>query len=650
MKMQFSPDNIKKTIQEANEGLHGINRHVKLEIILDGLVIPHFLSYHLNQYTQTHHAFELSLPYDALGQAEDYNLEQLDRFIGRRLTTIVSYRDEKRGGPQRVFVGTVTSINFQQENRSLGQIVLKGYSPTILMDGAPHTQSFGGEYTLDTNSIANICIEQCLGIQKYDYSVKGKQKFKLPFTVQYEETHYNFLSRLAAVYGDKFYYDGEFLHYGDLPEPNAPLVLVYGSNMHDVNVEIKAVHTKPDYYGYSSKNDTLLTTEETPVEHVGNLAKRAYAQNQMGDKFRNPAKRVAPMRATTDIDVVYAQRNEAGLQAIEVFTVTGTTSLPFLYPGCIVDLDMKRPNILKPNYFTRVIITDIEHSIDTKGHYEGKFKAVAEGTGYLPRSAYTFPNAQPQIAKVIDNADPESKGRVKVQFLWQSGQDTTDFIRVMTPDAGGTDQITQNRGYVAIPEIGDQVMVGFQHNHPDRPFVMGGMFHGGVALGGGANNSVKSIQTRSGHRIVFTEDESIIITDKSGNEIHLDTTGSNINITAPETMTFTAKNMNFNVAENMNTSVGMNQTSTIGMNKMESITFNYTESVGAVKNVGVLGNFMTNVTGKLTHYVKGDMETYGEKEHKLTTLQGVEVNSEGLVSQHSEKEVQNNSGEKSKNF
>ena len=66
---------------------------------------------------------------------------------------------------------------------------------------------------------------------------------------------------------------------------------------------------------------------------------------------------------------------------------------------------------------------------------------------------------------------------------------------------------SQNRGYVAIPEVGDQVMVSFVHNHPDRPFVMGGMFHGQVGLGGGSDNRVKSIQTRSGHRIIFTEDE-----------------------------------------------------------------------------------------------------------------------------------------------
>jgi uncharacterized protein involved in type VI secretion and phage assembly len=156
--------------------------------------------------------------------------------------------------------------------------------------------------------------------------------------------------------------------------------------------------------------------------------------------------------------------------------------------------------------------------------------------------------------------------------------DTTHFVRVMSPDAGGTTRLPKTED-VAIPEVGDQVMVNFVHSHPDRPFVMGGMFHGGIGLGGGTDNRVKSIQTRSGHRIVFTEDESIIITDKSGNEIHLDTTGSNINITAPETMTLNCKNMNINVGENMTTTVGMNKSNSIGMN--------HTESVGAMKLTSV---------------------------------------------------------------
>lgn len=158
---------------------------------------------------------------------------------------------------------------------------------------------------------------------------------------------------------------------------------------------------------------------------------------------------------------------------------------------------------------------------------------------------------------------------------------------------------------------------------------MGGMFHGGIGLGGGIDNRVKSIQTRSGHKVVFTEDESIIITDKSGNEIHLDTTGSNITITAPETMTLNCKNMNINVGENMNTSVGMN--------KSDSITMNHTESVGMMKNISVGANFMTNVVGKMVEFITGNKESHTEKDRVRTSNGKITSQSIGTHEHHSEK-------------
>ena len=42
----------------------------------------------------------------------------------------------------------------------------------------------------------------------------------------------------------------------------------------------------------------------------------------------------------------------------------------------------------------------------------------------------------------------------------------------MAPDAGSSSKVSKNRGFMAIPEVGDQVTINFQHNHPDRPFVM----------------------------------------------------------------------------------------------------------------------------------------------------------------------------------
>ena len=161
---------------------------------------------------------------------------------------------------------------------------------------------------------------------------------------------------------------------------------------------------------------------------------------------------------------------------------------------------------------------------------------------------------------------------------------------------------------------------------------------------------LKSIMTRSGHKVVFTEDESIIITDKSGNEIHLDTTGSNINITAPETMTLNCKNMNINVTENMTTSVGMNQSDTIGMNRSQSIGLNATQSVGAMKMTSVVGDASVFITGKLTEMIEGDVHSETKKERNEISHEDMVLSSNKNINKNAQLEVKNNGGENSKSL
>lgn len=154
--------------------------------------------------------------------------------------------------------------------------------------------------------------------------------------------------------------------------------------------------------------------------------------------------------------------------------------------------------------------------------------------------------------------------------------------------------------------------------------------------------------TRSGHKVIFTEGESII-TDKSGNEIHLDTTGSNINITAPETMTLNCKNMNINVTENMTTSVGMNQSDTIGMNRSQSIGLNATQSVGAMKMTSVVGDASMFITGKLTEMIEGDVHSETAKGKTIVNSEsGMETVSNGAITKHAQNDIDNKSGEKGK--
>ena len=613
-------------------------------MVIDGQIIKHYKHFKLSQSARGHHRFELTLAHDALGERQNHQLEQSHKFLGNRLTVKIMHKDID-DSPERVFVGVITGVGFSQEGHTLGNVVLKGFSPTILLDGAPHTQSFGGDSPVNMGIIADRVIKQGIG-SGYDVRVDAKASSQILYSAQYEETHYNYLARMAEAYGEQFFYDGEVLHFGNMPPQNKAIELTFGSNVSNINVELKAVHIKPSFYGYNSSSNAKLTSGETLIKHKSDLAKTSY-QNNNGI-FKTPSLQVAPIKANTDMDVVNSQTSAAGSKAVEVFTVSGGTTVPFLYPGCVADLKMRKTDSNQTSYFTRVMMTEVTHEIDTLGHYTGTFEAIASDTGYMPRPEFVLPKAEPQIATVISNTDPSGQGRVTVRFDWQM-HDTTNFIRMMSPDAGGTDQVSQNRGYVAIPEVGDQVMVGFVHNHPDRPFVMGGMFHGQVGLGGGADNRVKSIQTRSGHRIVFTEDESIIITDKSGNEIHLDTTGSNINITAPETMTLNCKNMNINVGENMTTNVGMNQSDTIGMNKSTNVTMNNSQSVGMLNMLSVGTDFITNVMGKMTEFITGNKESHTEKDRTRVAKGKIVTQSTGTHEHHSEEEVQLNSAEKSKN-
>ncbi|AZA49397.1 Vgr family protein [Chryseobacterium carnipullorum] len=604
--------------------ISGINRVVKLEIVVEGKAINHFKHFRLQQSARKHHDFELILAHDSLGEVQNHNLEQAQKFLGKRITIVFKYKDAESESPERTFVGLITKVAFSQEKMSLGNIILKGKSPTILMDSAPHTQSFGGDQMVNTNIIANRIIKETLGSNKFDFRIDTQNKSYISYSSQYNETHYNYLTRIAEAYGEQFYYDGEILHFGKLPSSEKPIQLVYGSNVNDVNVELKAVHTKPEYFGYNSSSHTKMVGVDDRIQHLGELSSKAYDLND--SIFTTRSLTPTPINANMFRDVDDSQKSARGSKAVEVFTVSGHTTVPFLYIGCVADLAMRKTDSNDTSHFTTLMVTEVSHEVDARGYYTGSFEAIAEGTGFMPKPDFEMPKGEPQVATVISNVDPLNQGRIQVRFDWQVN-DTTHFIRVMSPDAGGTDAITQNRGFVAIPEIGDQVMVGFEYHNPDFPFAMGGMFHGKVGLGGGVDNHLKSIQTRSGIMVLMNDAEkSVTIKDPSGNTYFMDGQG-NIHVTAPKNMTFTAgEDMKISVGRNMITKIGQDSTLNIGNDHTESITKRYTQT-SENKSVTVkkdqtesTGNTFKSISGEADIQTsKGDLKLRGSS---LAVFQG----------------------------
>lgn len=503
----------------------GINRVVRLEIFVEGEPVKFFKHFKLTQSAVRHHEFDLTLAYDTLGNAENHNLEQAQKFLGKRITVVFKYKDIEEG-PERNFVGVITEVGFSQEKGSLGNLVLTGYSPTILLDAAPHIQSFGGAQPISLNSIAQEVIKEGLGQGKYDFRVDARHG-NVSYSSQYGETHYNFLARLAEAYGEQFFYDGEVLHFGQLPPQEQPVKLTYGSNLSDVKIKMKAQHVNPTFYGYNSSKNEKFKGASSKISHTSDIARRAY---EISEKtFSTPSLRIAPIKAASFMDIDASQKGTAGSRASEVFITSGCTTVPFLYPGCIADIEMRKTDTNDTSYFTKLMLIEVSHEVDARGYYIGTFDAIASDTGFIPRPEFAVPIAEPQFGKVISNTDPLNQGRVQVQFDWQGGQDTTEFIRVMSPDAGSSDKVGKNRGFMSIPEVGDQVIVNFVHLHPDRPFVMGGMYHGGIGAGGGSGNNVMSFSGRSGAELKYDNGAgSMNLKDQGGANMFFDGSGNAI--------------------------------------------------------------------------------------------------------------------------
>ncbi|KPH15315.1 Vgr family protein [Chryseobacterium sp. ERMR1:04] len=637
-KSSFTPDNNADAISENR--LSGINCVVGIEIHADGKPINHFNHFKLTQSAVRHHEFEIVLAHDSLENRQSENLEDANKLLGKRFTVSFKYKDsDAKDNPQKSFVGVITSVSFSRKKTSLGNIVLKGYSPTIFLDGENHTQSFGGDQPANIGIIANEVIKQGIDTQFYDINVDTNDSSQILYSSQYNETHYNYLARMAEAYGEQFYYDGYVLHFGKLPAPSSKRIqLIEGSNVSDLNVEIKAVHTKPQFYGYNSSKNQKLTSGATPIQHLGDLAQTAYANNNK--IYKTPSLQVAPIKAATHLDVEYSQKSSSGSKAVDVMNVSGSTSIPFLHPGCVADIQTRVRDSNKTHHLTTLMITETTHEVDARGYYNGSFEAISEGTGYMPKPEFHVPRPEPQIATVISNTDPLNQGRVQVRFDWQLNV-TTDFIRMMSPDAGGTDQISQNRGYVAIPEVGDQVMVNFQHGHPDRPFVMGGMFHGGIALGGGINNHLKSIQTRSGIRILMNDEEgSVKILDPSGNIYFMDGKG-NISLNAP-------KNFTLYAGENINITAGKE----IVVDAGESISSTANQNISSTAGVDIVQNAAGDIresSDTRTEMVEKEFNRQSETSNEIAGEISMFSEKENMTMQ-SGKIVEFNSAEKSKLF
>ena len=142
------------------------------------------------------------------------------------------------------------------------------------------------------------------------------------------------------------------------------------------------------------------------------------------------------------------------------------------------------------------------------------------------------------VGVVTNNKDPDKLGRLKVRFPWLSEENESHWARLATLMAG------EDRGTVFFPEVGDEVLIAFEHGDIRFPYVIGALWNGVDTPphdnADGANN-LRLIKSRSGHVIQLDDtsgSEKIEIIDSSGsNRIVINTADNTITIAADADIT-----------------------------------------------------------------------------------------------------------------
>ena len=516
-----------------------------------------FVSLHLRQGFNRHHTFTVVVNYLSPNNTFQQTPEKFIGYIGE--TASISFV-HRQTGESYDFEGIITQVEMVGSMGETGGVAIHGTSPTILYEN---------NRTLDSwmdQSLSTIIKEATQEYGKVNLVSNPKYAAPIPYMAQYNESVFDFMNRLSALYGEWFYYDGTKVYFGK-PDRDNTEKIVYDMDLEEVRLVANLVPGKSARYDYVAQENKQHNAD-TPAKPDGMNDLQSIAHSCSEKAYTAKTTSAADPHVTDKAELDEQMRIVKNASGANLLNIKGIGKTCRIRIGEIIDVSF--PDRMKLPPLGKFRIVGIEHEVRRDGHYSNSFVGVPDSTVHIPVPDVKRPLALPELATVKENNDDKGQGRVKVAFDWQKNGKTTNWIRVQTPNAGVSGAVSKNRGWVFVPEVGDQVMVSYEHGNPDRPYVTGSVFHSGSGKGGDKDNKVKSIITRSGNAIVFDDETgSIVITDQTGKQlIMLDGTDA-ITVMAKRSITLTNEAESVIVMDDK--SIGL-QADTIALEGRKSVT------------------------------------------------------------------------------
>ncbi|HEX8503846.1 MAG TPA: type VI secretion system Vgr family protein, partial [Hymenobacter sp.] len=449
----------------------------------------------LNQHVLTHHSFALDFSFEALGKALGLKPNTLfaqahEQLSGKNITIGWTSAAKADAGRSFEFKGIVTHISIQTDADLVNYYHISGYSPTFLLEDGTQCRTF-------VKKPLQAIFQQVLG----DYpgnplkkQLKAQSQDVLAYTVQYNETNFNFLSRLAAQQGEWFYYDGTTLQLGR----GTGNTIAFKSNSAQVftlSMHLQPGKTEGAHYNYRT-HEPLKAKSASPT--AGHPFSK-FAVQKSDELFTQTHRLQAGAHMS---DQAQLQRSLDGLAAKRAgnqVSLEGSGEAFDMAPGSVLDVQDAAGAA-----YGKFRVLAVRHEVDGDGNYQNHFEALPDAAPSPPANPlYAASDAQPELAEVIDLADPRRLGRLRVRYHWPVAKPAdaeSGWLRASTPYSG------DGKGQMFTPEVGSQVLVGYEHGLAEFPVALGNLFHPQNKQNKSyspPNNNLKGLQTAGGNKFVM---------------------------------------------------------------------------------------------------------------------------------------------------
>ena len=295
-------------------------------------------------------------------------------------------------------------------------------------------------------------------------------------------------------------------------EKDATIDLISGYNIKELDVEVDSRHTHRSYNSVShdaseqelseiqsDEDDVRKTNEVTKGDENGQIVMTSSQENA-----HEVGALVNAISIRNDLAYLTGKATIAGYAPLYPADVVRICKVGKMFDGK-VKISSVMHSVSAGKWETRV-----EIGYDSLSFVERYDNVVAPPSlGALP------PVSGLQIAKVVQlEGDPAKMGRIYVSLM--NLDDARLWCRVATLDAGN------KRGSFFMPEVGDEVIVGFIDDNPNQAVVLG-MLHSNQSPPPTEitkENHVKGFFSRTGVKLLFDDDKkALLIETPGGNKI-----------------------------------------------------------------------------------------------------------------------------------